>query len=123
MLAISIPAFILIDRWGRRTWTIGGGVCLSAFMALIGSLYAADVVSPIGAARWVVIISVILFGMTYCATWNIVAKVYASEIQPGNTRAAGNAIGMASGFVSPYAVVFLISLLIVPSSPTGLLPS
>ncbi|KAH0431848.1 hypothetical protein CcaCcLH18_06851 [Colletotrichum camelliae] len=86
MLAISIPAFILIDRWGRR------------------------------AARWVVIISVILFGMTYCATWNIVAKVYASEIQPGNTRAAGNAIGMASGFFTNWLVAFITPILLSASA-------
>ncbi|KAF6822416.1 MFS sugar transporter [Colletotrichum plurivorum] len=106
MFLISIPAFILADKWGRRTSAIGGGLCLSGLMALIGSLYAADTVSTVGAVRWVVIVSVVLFGMTYCATWNIVAKIYASEIQPGNTRAAGNSISMASSFVSPGSAAF-----------------
>ncbi|KAF6811659.1 MFS sugar transporter [Colletotrichum musicola] len=106
MFLISIPAFILADKWGRRTSAIGGGLCLSGLMALIGSLYAADIVSTVGAVRWVVILSVVLFGMTYCATWNIVAKIYASEIQPGNTRAAGNSISMASSFVSPDSAKF-----------------
>lgn len=68
-------------------------------MFLIGSLYAAGGVHDDGAARWVVVVSVFLFGMVFCATWAIVGKIYASEIMPGNTRAAGNLVGMAFSFV------------------------
>lgn len=101
MLAISIPAFMLADKWDRRTSVLGGGICLSGLMIVMGSIYAAGLG---GAARWVVVVSVFLFGMIYCATWNITAKLYASEIQPGNTRAAGNSIGMASNFVSCFSL-------------------
>lgn len=103
MLLVSIPGFILADKWGRRTSAISGGVCLSGLMVLIGSLYAADAVTAGGAARWVVVVSVFLFGMVFCATWAIFGKIYASEIQPGNTRAAGNSVGMAFSFVSDTA--------------------
>lgn len=99
MLVVSIPATFLADKLGRRTSTLSGGLCLSALMVLIGSLYAAGAVTPTGAARWVVVISVFLFGMVYVATWNIAPKIYVSEIQPGNTRGAGNSLGMAFGFV------------------------
>lgn len=91
---------MLADKWGRRTSAISGGVLLSGLMMLIGSLYAAGSIGTTGVARWIVIISVFAFGMTFCATWGVVSKIYASEIQPGNTRAAGNSIGMASAFVS-----------------------
>lgn len=100
MLAVSIPAFMLADKWDRRTSAITGGVCLSGIMILMGSLYAAGAVHPTGVARWVVVVSVFMFGMVFCATWGIVCKIYASEIQPGNTRAAGNSVGMAFSFVS-----------------------
>lgn len=101
MLAISIPAFLFADRWGRRTAVITGGVGLSVCMFLMGILYAAGVVHSYGAARWVVIVSVFTFGLTYCATWGIVGKIYASEIQPGNTRAAANCLATGLSFVSP----------------------
>lgn len=100
MLVVSIPAFLLADKWGRRTSTVTGGLCLSGIMFLIGTLYAAGAVHPTGAARWVVVVSVFMFGMIFCATWGITSKIYASEIQPGNTRAAGNSVGMAFNFVS-----------------------
>lgn len=100
MLAVSIPAFLLADKWGRRTSAITGGLGLSGLMLLIGTLYAAGVVHPYGIARWVVIVCVFAFGLTYCATWGIVGKIYASEIQPSNTRAAANCVAQGLGFVS-----------------------
>jgi hypothetical protein len=99
MLAISIPAFLLVDKWGRRTSAISGGLGLSSCMLIIGSLYAAGAVHPYGVARWVVIILVFVFGLTFSATWAIVGKIYASEIQPSNTRAAANCVATGLGFV------------------------
>lgn len=100
MLVISVPAFLLADKWGRRTSAITGGIGLSGCMFLIGSLYAAGLVHPYGTARWVVIVSVFLFGLTYCATWGIVGKIYATEIQPTHVRAAANCVAQGLGFVS-----------------------
>ena len=73
---------------------------MAGLMLLIGSLYAAEAVTPTSAARWVVVVSVFLFGMVFCFTWAIFCKIYATEIQPANTRAAGNSLGMAFSFVS-----------------------
>lgn len=63
----SIPAFLLADRWGRRASTIYGGVLVTTTMALIGSLYASNSVhKSTGPARWVVIVSIYIFAMSYC---------------------------------------------------------
>ena len=101
MLAFSIPATMLADKWGRRTSAICGGIILSVTMLLIGSLYAANVVHPQGAARWVVIVSVFIFAIGYVSTWAIVGKIYASEIQPTRTRATTNSMATGGSFVSP----------------------
>ncbi|KAH0436169.1 hypothetical protein CcaCcLH18_04459 [Colletotrichum camelliae] len=116
MLAISVPAFLLADKWGRRTSAISGGVGLTCCMLLMGILYAAGVVHPYGAARWVVIICVFAFGLTYCATWNIVGKVYASEIQPGNTRAAANCVGTGVNFLCNWIVAMITPILLDKSA-------
>lgn len=99
MLVISVPAFLLSDSWGRRTSVLTGGVLLSGTMILIGSLYASGIVHPEGAARWVVIVAVFVFSLTYCATWAIVGKIYASEIQPIHTRATANCVAQGLNFV------------------------
>ncbi|KAB2099453.1 hypothetical protein AG0111_0g12240 [Alternaria gaisen] len=100
MLAFSIPATLLADKWGRRTSAICGGVILSASMLLVGSLYAADAVHSYGTARWVVIVSVFVFALGYVSTWAIVGKIYASEIQPTKTRATTNSMATGGSFVS-----------------------
>jgi len=116
MLAISVPAFLFADKWGRRTSAIVGGIGLSSCMLLIGSLYAASAVHPYGAARWVVIISVFIFGLTYCATWGVVGKIYASEIQPANTRAAANCVAQGLGFFTNWLVAILTPIFLSKSA-------
>ncbi|KAI0534946.1 general substrate transporter [Xylaria digitata] len=116
MLAISVPGFLLADKWGRRTSAITGGVILSGLMFLIGSLYAAGAVHPTGIARWVVIVSVFAFGLTYCFSWGIVGKIYASEIQPDHTRAAGMCIAQGLGFFTNWLVAILAPILLDASS-------
>jgi hypothetical protein len=104
MLAISIPAFLLVDKWGRRTSAISGGLGLSSCMLIIGSLYASGAVHPYGVARWAVVILVFAFGLIFSATWAFVGKVYASEIQPSNTRAAANCVAQGLGFVGAFSL-------------------
>ncbi|KAK3627677.1 hypothetical protein LTR56_015461 [Elasticomyces elasticus] len=64
VVPISIPAAMLADKWGRRTWVIVGGVLLTFFMCLMGIMYAADAVHQTGAGRWIVIISIFAFAMS-----------------------------------------------------------
>jgi len=101
MLLVSVPAFYYADAWGRRTCTITGGVGLSFCMFVIGSLYASNSVHhDAGSARWVVIVLIFVFAITYTVTWGIVGKIYASEIQPIETRATANSVAQGIGFVS-----------------------
>ncbi|KAK7998971.1 general substrate transporter [Apiospora marii] len=116
MLAASIPAFLLADKWGRRTSAIAGGVGLSGVMLLIGSLYAAGAVHSYGVARWVVIVAVYVFGLTYCSTWAIVGKIYASEIQPTHTRAAANCVAQGLGFFTNWLVAMITPILLDKSA-------
>jgi len=85
-------------------------------MLLMGILYAANAVHPYGAARWVVIISVFVFGLTYCATWGIVGKIYASEIQPAHTRAAANSVAQGLGFFTNWLVAIITPILLDKSA-------
>lgn len=104
MLVVSVPAFVYADSWGRRTSVITGGIALSTCMFIIGSLYASSSVqNNTGAGRWLVIVLIFIFALTYAATWGVVGKIYASEIQPAQTRAAANSAAQGLNFVSPHA--------------------
>ncbi|EEY18867.1 ATINT2 [Verticillium alfalfae VaMs.102] len=70
ILAVTIPATFLADKWGRRTSSLVGGVAISAIMLVMGSLYAADEVhADRGAGKWIVIVSIFLFAIVYSGTW------------------------------------------------------
>ncbi|KAI4605130.1 hypothetical protein J4E80_010715 [Alternaria sp. BMP 0032] len=116
MLAFSIPATLLADKWGRRTSAICGGIILSATMLLIGSLYAANVVHSDGTARWVVIVSVFIFAIGYVSTWAIVGKIYASEIQPTRTRATTNSMATGGSFLANWLVAFATPIFLARSA-------
>ena len=108
MLAISIPAALYADGWGRRTSVIVGGIGLTSCMYIIGSLYVTNSVHASGGpGRWIVIVLIFIFAMLYVSTWGIVGKIYASEIQPAETRAAANSIAQGLNFVSEDEEPFL----------------
>lgn len=117
MFLITIPSFILADKWGRRTSTIVGGCLLSATMFVIGALYAAGVVhGTYGAARWVVIVLIYVFALTYCTTWAVGIKIYASEIQPPKTRAPATSLAQSSNWVVNFVVAFTTPIFLDRSS-------
>ncbi|KAH8808516.1 general substrate transporter [Xylogone sp. PMI_703] len=107
MVVISIPAFLYADRWGRRASIITGGIALSTCMFVIGSLYASNSVhATTGAARWIVIVLIFVFALSYSATWAVVGKIYASEIQPAETRAVASSIAQGLNFLTNWLVAF-----------------
>jgi MFS family permease len=100
MLAVTIPASIYADHWSRRMSVMLGGLVLATFMLLIGSLYASSSVhGDHGAARWVVVVLIYLFAMTFCSTWGISIRIYASEIQPSKTRAPAANLAQSANWV------------------------
>lgn len=99
MLVVTVPALIYADRMGRRNSVIIGGVTLAMCMFIIGTLYATDSVHPYGVGRWFVIVLIFVFALTYCVTWGVVGKIYASEIQPAKTRASASCVAQSLGFV------------------------
>jgi len=79
MLVVAIPALLFADSWNRRTSVITGGIGLSSCMLIIGSMYASNSVHNFGIGRWVVIVLIFVFALTYCATCKSILPV---EIPP-----------------------------------------
>lgn len=113
---ISVPALLLADKVTRRSSIIVGGCILTFCMFTIGSLYASNSVTPQNPARWLVIILVFVFGLAYSATWGIVGKIYASEIQPAATRSAASAVAQGLGFFTNWIVAIITPVLLSKSS-------
>lgn len=73
---------------------------LSSSMLIIGALYLSNSLHAYGVGRWVIVGSIFGFALTYCATWAVVGKIYASEIQPARTRNEANSLAQGVSFVS-----------------------
>jgi sugar porter (SP) family MFS transporter len=100
MLAVTIPASIYADHWGRRMSVIVGGIILATCMLLIGSLYASNSVhGDYGAARWVVIVAIYIFAITFSVSFAISIRIYSSEIQPADTRAGATSLAQSANWV------------------------
>lgn len=117
IFAVTIPAILLADRWGRRSSTIYGGIGLFLTMFLIGTLYASNSVhANYGAGRWIVIILIYLFAVIFSMTWAVGIKVYASEIQPPRTRAAATSLAQSSNWLVNYIVALTTPIMLQHSS-------
>ena len=100
ILATTIPAALLADRWGRRTSSLWGGTLITALMLLMGSLYAAgEVRAHDGAGRWVVVVCIYLFAIVFSATWAIGFRAFLVESLPGKTRSSASSLAQSSNWV------------------------
>ncbi|KAI4228167.1 MAG: hypothetical protein L6R36_001820 [Xanthoria steineri] len=113
----TIPASFLSDKWGRRTSSLWGAVTMAFCMLLIGSLYASGSVHKNqGAARWIVIVTIYLFTISYSITWSIGFKLYVSEIQPPQTRSAASSLAQSANWVSNFLVALVTPIFLDYSS-------
>ena len=117
MFGITIPASIFCDHWGRRVSAVTGGILLSSCMLLIGSLYAANAVQAhSGAARWVVIVTIYVFAISFCMTWAIGFRIYTNEIQPTATRASAANLANSFNWLANFIIAFTTPILLSKSN-------
>ncbi|RYO77500.1 hypothetical protein DL764_010214 [Monosporascus ibericus] len=115
IFAVTIPATIYADRWGRRISTILGGLGMAVTMFLMGGLYAGGAVNE-GPGQWVIIVCIYLFAVLYCISWAVSIKLYAAEIQPQRTRASATSIAHGSNWITNFLVALFTPSLLAHSS-------
>ncbi|KAL2821747.1 hypothetical protein BDW59DRAFT_174098 [Aspergillus cavernicola] len=117
IFAVTIPALIWADKWGRRHSIIYGGIGISLTMFLMGALYAGNAVhSSSGAGRWVVIVSIYIFAVVFSLSWGVGIKIYAAEIQPQRTRASATSLAHGSNWAANFLVALTTPILLSKSS-------
>ncbi|KAF2705733.1 general substrate transporter [Pleomassaria siparia CBS 279.74] len=117
IFAVTIPATIWADSWGRRSNTILGGLGMATVMFLMGALYASNSVhAAAGAGRWIVIVSIYLFAAMYSVSWGVGIKIYSAEIQPQRTRATATSMAHGSNWLSNFLVALVTPTLLAKTS-------
>uniref|UniRef100_A0ACD6AC79 Uncharacterized protein n=1 Tax=Avena sativa TaxID=4498 RepID=A0ACD6AC79_AVESA len=100
--ASTLAAMFLVDRFGRRTLLLVGGVQMFLSEALIGGIMAAKLgdegqLSRTYALALIVLIAVYLTG--YGCSWGPLSWLVPSEIFPLEVRSAGQSVTVASSFL------------------------
>ena len=113
IFAVTIPATVWADSWGRRPSLVLGGVSMAVLMFLIGGLYAGDTVHEnVGAGRWIVIVAIYIYIVIFCISWAIHVKVFAAEIQPKRTRATATGMAYVSYSLSNFLVALIVPIML-----------
>ncbi|KZT06349.1 general substrate transporter [Laetiporus sulphureus 93-53] len=105
MVVFTFGVQFFADKWGRRASMIRGGAVIGTAMLIIGSIYASHA-SDHAAGRWAIIVLIYVFVVGYVATWAIVVRIIASEIQPMRTRAAATSLGQCANWVVNWIIAF-----------------
>ncbi|KAI1078616.1 major facilitator superfamily domain-containing protein [Whalleya microplaca] len=113
IFAVTIPATIWADRWGRRANAILGGFGMAFTMFLMGGLYAGKAVhAGTGTGRWVVIVAIYVFAVIYSVSWAVGIKIYVAEIQPQKSRASATSIAHGSNWLCNFLVALVTPTLL-----------
>lgn len=106
MFLATIPAVLYVDRFGRKTILIIGGIGM-----LISHFIAAGISGGFNgnwenhvAGGWTCVVFVWLYAIHFGYSWGPIAWVVISEVYPLGMRAKGVSIGASSNWLNNFAV-------------------
>ncbi|KIY46119.1 sugar transporter [Fistulina hepatica ATCC 64428] len=120
--AMTIPAVMWVDKWGRRPTLLVGSALMAIFLFATAGLLASDGYYVAGGVdgnadiRWTingapskgVIACSYLFVASYAITWGPVGWIYISEIFPRSVRAQGCGLATATNWIFNFALAFFV---------------
>ncbi|KAH7334576.1 hypothetical protein B0J17DRAFT_770897 [Rhizoctonia solani] len=114
-IVCTIPAQLyLLDKWGRRSSAIVGGLVMAVCMLAIGSMYAAG--ADAGQGRYAIIVFIYLFVIAFSTTWAVSFKLFITEIQPMRVRATASSLAHSSNWLCNLAVALTTPLFLSRSA-------
>jgi len=111
MFLATIPAVLYVDRFGRKTILIVGGIGMAVshfIVAGITGAYQGDFGNHQGAA-WTAVVFIWLYAIHFGYSWGPVAWIIISEVFPLGLRAKGVSIGGSSNWLNNFAVALSTS--------------
>ncbi|GAB7365028.1 hypothetical protein MBLNU230_g5809t1 [Neophaeotheca triangularis] len=106
MFLATIPAVLYVDRFGRKTILIIGGIGMAISHFIVAGIvgaYQGDWENHRGAG-WVAVVFVWLYAIHFGYSWGPVAWIIISEVFPLGMRAKGVSIGGSSNWLNNFAV-------------------
>ncbi|KAI9875586.1 MAG: MFS sugar transporter [Pleopsidium flavum] len=121
-VALTLPAILFLDRWGRRPSLLLGSFGMMTLLFLVGALegaYGQTNTNPdLGAISWAlvghpsvskaIVALSYLFVCTFAVTWGPTSWTYPSEIFPSKIRAKAVSLSTASNWAWNCALAFAV---------------
>ncbi|KAK5170238.1 uncharacterized protein LTR77_004824 [Saxophila tyrrhenica] len=111
MFLATIPAVLYVDRFGRKTILITGGLGMAMCHFIVAGITGAfqDSWGSHTAAGWVAVVFVWFYAINFGYSWGPVAWIIVSEVFPLGMRAKGVSIGGSSNWLNNFAVAISTS--------------
>ena len=124
-VALTLPAIIYLDKWGRRPSLLIGSIGMMSLLLIVGALeavYGEPNPNPTGqlaALSWIlkpeytnvsraIVALSYLFVCTFSVTWGPTSWTYPSEIFPTQVRAKAVSLATASNWAWNCALAFAV---------------
>lgn len=114
----TLPAFVLIDRLGRRPLLIWGAAFLAIFQLIIG-IAGVTIPATNMVGQRVLVAFVFLYVASFAVSWGPVAWVLASELYPLPIRAKGLSMTTATNWAVNFAIGYSVPYLVNDKSEGG----
>lgn len=120
IMVSTIPAMLLADHWGRRTATMWGGVAIAVEMVIMAALYLSGQVGGEDsggseAGKWVAIVLIYVFAVTYSITWAVCMRTAVSESLPTGTRSSAMALAQGGNWFGNFTIALITPILLSAS--------
>ncbi|KAJ6536697.1 general substrate transporter [Mycena vulgaris] len=115
MVVLTAGSQFFQDKWARRTQMIGGGAIIAGSMLAMGSLYASGAAQTHAGQRTLIAL-IYIFIAAFIASWAIVIRVIASEMQPKRTRAPATSLAQCFSWAVNWIIAFSTPLFLTRSS-------
>ncbi|KAL1583278.1 hypothetical protein WHR41_07841 [Cladosporium halotolerans] len=111
MFLATIPAVLFVDRFGRKTILIVGGLGMAISHFIVAGITGAykDNWENNQGAAWTAVVFIWLYAIHFGYSWGPVAWIIISEVFPLGLRAKGVSIGGSSNWLNNFAVAMSTS--------------
>jgi SP family sugar:H+ symporter-like MFS transporter len=110
-VVFTLPAFVLIDRAGRRPLLIWGALCMAICQLIIG-VTGVTVSTSNEAGQRLLVAFVFLYVAAFALTWGPVAWVINAELYPLAVRAKAMSMTCATNWAVNFAIGYSVPYLV-----------
>ncbi|KAJ6523470.1 general substrate transporter [Mycena vulgaris] len=115
MVVLTAGCQFFQDKWARRTQMISGGTVIAGCMLTMGSLYASGGAQTRAGQRTLLAL-IYIFISAFVASWAIVIRLIASEMQPKRTRAPATSLAQCVSWAANWVIAFSTPLFLTRST-------